>query len=97
MRVAEEEAEAAREKLETYERQIMNTRREAALGRGERREAGKAKANELLAQARARADHKIAAARDKIARSAPTAQQALQARADELAKAVATKVLGRQL
>jgi F-type H+-transporting ATPase subunit b len=83
--------------LESYEDQVMNARKEAAVVRGQFREEGEKAAGDLLAEARNQSDAKITAAREKIQRSADAARLALRTRADGIAKEIATRLLGREV
>ncbi|MFH1132353.1 MAG: ATP synthase F0 subunit B [Pseudomonadota bacterium] len=94
---AELEEKDADAKLVRYEEHILRARKAAAAGRAERRAEGEAKAQEHLAEARIRAEVKIQQARANIAKTVPAAELALRVRATQLAKAVATKVLGREV
>ena len=87
----------ADEKFASYEEQIKTARKEAAAVRGKFREEGEVKANEILNGARAKTEAKITAARKKTQQSVTTAQAALQQQADEVAKSIATKLLGREV
>ena len=87
----------ADEKLESYEEQIKAARKEAAAVRGQFREDGEVKASEILNGARAKTDAKITAARKKTAQSVKTAGEALQKQADQVAKSIASKLLGREV
>jgi len=94
---AEKETASADERVADYEERLMEAKKGAALGRVEERAAGDAKAKEILGAARERAEAKIAKARSEMAKSAPAARLALRTRADDLAKAVAEKILDRQM
>ena len=94
---AEATEEETHSKLARYERRVFEARREAAAGRSLARAQGEAKSQALLVSARGKADSKLQEVRAKIATSVPAAELALRTRADELAKAVACKVLGRSL
>jgi F-type H+-transporting ATPase subunit b len=85
----------AAEKLDRYERRLTDARKEAAAGRSKERAEGEAKAAEVLASARQKAEGRLSEARTKINKSVPAAELALRTRADELARAIASKVLGR--
>ena len=85
----------AETRLERYEEQIKAARLDAAGTRAELRSEGEAKAQAVLSEARGKADAKLAAPRERIAQSVPAAELALRTRADELARAIAAKVLGR--
>lgn len=84
-------------KLSSYEEQIVKARKEAASVRAEHRGVGESHAQELLAEARKESDTKLEAARLKIEKSAQAAQLALRTRADQIAKTVASKLLGREV
>ena len=84
-------------KLSSYEEQIVKARKEAASVRAEHRGEGESRAQELLAEARKESDTKLEAARLKIEKSAQAAQLALRTRADQIAKTVASKLLGREV
>ncbi|MBW2731972.1 MAG: ATP synthase F0 subunit B [Deltaproteobacteria bacterium] len=85
------------ERTQRYEERLMAARKEAATGRAQRRAEGTSKGEELLTDARQRADAKLQAARVRIAKSVPAAELALRTRADQLAQAIASKVLGRSV
>lgn len=85
----------ADEKLTRYERRLKEARLEAAAQRTQLRAEGEAKAQQVLGEARKRAEGKLGEARERIGKSVPAAELALRTRADELASAIATKVLGR--
>ncbi len=87
----------ADEKLASYEDQIKTARKEAATVRGKFREDGEARATEILGEARAKTDAKISAARQKTEKSVKAAQAALQKQADQIAKSIASKLLGREV
>lgn len=85
------------ERTQRYQARLMAARKEAATGRTQRRAEGEAKADEVLSDARQRADAKLQAARARIDKSVPAAELALRTRADQLARSIASKVLGRQV
>jgi F-type H+-transporting ATPase subunit b len=87
----------AETRLARYEAKVKAARLEAAGSRAELRGEGETKATDLLSQARGKADAKLADARERIAKSVPAAELALRTRADELARTIATKVLGRSV
>ena len=84
-------------KVSSYEEQIVKARKEAASVRAEHRSVGESRARDLLAEARTESDAKLEAARLKIEKSAQAAQLALRTRADQIAKTVASKLLGREV
>lgn len=94
---SEESQGLTAERLAHYDEQIKITRQLAAAKRTEERVEGEKEAQKVLSKARKEADENIEKAREKIQSSVPAAQLALQTKADELAKAIAAKVLGRQL
>lgn len=98
---AREEAQrlndSAQGDLSSYEDKINTARKEGAALRAERRAEAETRANEVLADARERADGKLQAARQKIEKSADAAQLALRTRADEIARSIASKLLGREV
>ena len=91
-----DDADAA-ERLARYEARVMEAKKAAAFSRGEQRAAGTERAQAVLADARKRAEAKLEQARRRIAASAPAAQLALRTRADELARLVASRILGRNV
>lgn len=95
-RAAQSSADAET-RLARYEEKVKAARLEAAGTRAELRGEGEAKATSLLSEARSKADAKLANARERIAKSVPAAELALRTRADELARTIATKVLGRSV
>lgn len=84
-------------KMAEYDDQIATAKLTAAAGRAERRRLGEATAAAHLAATRKQTEATLEDARAKIAASAPAAALALRMRADELARSVAIKVLGRQI
>jgi len=94
---AEQEQAEADERLRRYEARIMEVKKAAASGRAEQRALGQAEGQRVLGEARTEAESKVAAARARIASSAPAARLSLRTRADDLARVVAAKVLGRSL
>ena len=90
-------SQANEEKLQGYEEQIARTRKEAAAVRVQIRQEGDTRATELIAEAQKRAAAELGAARQKIEKSTQAAELSLRTRADVLAKAVATKLLGREV
>ena len=87
----------ADKKLADYDEQIMKARKAAANVRGEFRDQGEVRANEILSEARAKTDAKIEVARKKTAKSVEAASVALREQADLLAKSIASKLLGREV
>jgi F-type H+-transporting ATPase subunit b len=85
------------EKLGTYEKQIFQARKEAALVRERMRKEGEENASSLLADAHSKAEAQIAAARQHIEKSVQAAELGLRTRADHVARAVAEKLLGREI
>lgn len=85
------------ERTKRYEERLMAARKEAATGRAQRRAEGEARADELMADARQRADAKLQQARTRIEKSVPAAELALRTKADQLARSIASKVLGRSV
>jgi F-type H+-transporting ATPase subunit b len=85
------------EKLQRYEEQIAKTRKEAAAVRVQIRQEGEARATEVIGEAQKRAQSELGAARQKLEKSTQAAELALRTRADVLAKAVASKLLGREV
>jgi F-type H+-transporting ATPase subunit b len=98
---AKKEAEGvntqADDKLNSYEDQIARARKEAAAVRLELREKGESHANTILAKARTDSEAKVQAARNKIEKSSQAAKLALRTRADQIAKSIVTKLLGREV
>ena len=95
--LAEQESESAAERMASYEQRVGAARRGAAEKRNQLRTQGQQKAEEKLAEARAKAEERLQEARSKLSSSVPATQLALRTRADELARIVASKVLGRGL
>jgi F-type H+-transporting ATPase subunit b len=87
----------ARAKLETYERQILAARKEAAAGRLGCRQEGETKAAALLEDARHRAEESLQAARHKLEKSTEAAELSMRTRADTIARIAASKLLGREV
>ncbi len=87
----------AEQKIARYEEQIMSARKEAATSRAQYREAGEAQASQLLQGARSEADAKVEAARAKMAKSVQQAETELQAHAATVARAIASKLLDREV
>jgi F-type H+-transporting ATPase subunit b len=94
---AQKLSEDAALKLTGYEEQILRTRKEAAVTRLELRKEGESAAASKLAEARGAADATLEAARQKLGKSADAAALALRARADVIARAIAQKLLGREV
>jgi F-type H+-transporting ATPase subunit b len=87
----------ADEDLVRYEDQVSTAKKEAASVRTGLRGEGEQQASDLLAKARGESEAKVQAARDKIETSARAAKLALRTRADQIAKSIATKLLGREV
>lgn len=85
------------QRLADYESRLADVRREASTQSARFRAAQEAKAQTRLAHARAEAEDQIVKARRELATRVPAASLALRMRADELARVIATKALGRQL
>jgi F-type H+-transporting ATPase subunit b len=94
---AEELDSDADDKIARYEEKVREARKNAASLRAEKRNEGDTRANEILAEARSKSDAKVETARQSIEKSAEAARSALRERADELAKSIATKLLGREV
>jgi F-type H+-transporting ATPase subunit b len=90
-------SDETKRKLGSYEEQIAKTRKEAAVVRLDLRQQGEARAGELVADAQQRADAELNTARQRIEKSTQAAELLLRTRADVLAKAVAKKLLGREV
>lgn len=90
-------AEENERKLRSYEEQMAKTRKEAAAVRLQLRQAGEARAAEMIAAAQQRAASELEAARAKMERSTQAAELALRTRADVLARVAAAKLLGREV
>jgi len=83
--------------LAQYESRVTQAKKEAAVTRVRLRQEGDAAAQAHIDEARQKAEQAIAAAKARVNKSVPAAALALRARADELARSVAAKVLGRKL
>lgn len=90
-------AHEAEEKMNRYDDLILTARKEAATVRAEYRRQAEAHTVEVLGEARKRAEEKVSAARAKLEQDAAQAQQALKARADEMGRTIAKKLLGREV
>jgi F-type H+-transporting ATPase subunit b len=90
-------SEDAAEKLSTYEAQIAKARKEAATVRAEVRAEGESLASQRLKTAHGESEAKVEAARHKIRKTAEAAQLALRTRADQIARSIASKLLGREV
>ena len=87
----------ADEKISNYEDKLIAARKEAAGVRAEYRKEAEGKAGEVLRSARGLSEKKVKAARTKLAEDSAAAQVELGKRADEIAKAIATRLLGREV
>jgi F-type H+-transporting ATPase subunit b len=87
----------ALEKISAHEEQLSKTRKETAATRAQIRQEGEVQATDLLSHARQSADTKVEAARAEIEKSSQAARLALRTRADQIARVVATKILGREV
>ena len=94
---ATSEQDNASEMLAGYEAKLLSARKEAAAERLVVRADGESKAQKTLAIARKSAEKQVVDAREKLEKVAPAARLALRTRADQLAKVVAAKVLGRAI
>ena len=84
-------------KLESYEQQISQAKKQAALQRAELRSVGETEATSMLAEARSKAENRLVEARQSMEKSVQVAQLSLRTRADQIAKTVAQKLLGREV
>ena len=87
----------ADEKIANYEDKLIVARKEAAGVRAEFRKEAEGKAGEVLRSARGMSEKKVKAARQKLAADSAAAQVELSKRADEIASAIATRLLGREV
>ena len=87
----------ADEKIANYEDKLIAARKDAAGVRAEFRKEAEGKAGEVLRSARGLSEKEIKAARKKLAEDSAAAQVELGKRADEIAKAIATRLLGREV
>lgn len=85
------------DKIARYERRLLEAREAAAGRRLQTRAEGESQAQDILANARRRADERLERARTKLSESAPATELALRTKADSLARAIATRVLGREI
>jgi len=85
------------QKLHGYEEQIAKTRKEATAVRLELRKQGEGRALELVTEAQKRAEAEFTSARQKIEKAVEAAELSLRTRSDSLAKAAASKLLGREV
>jgi F-type H+-transporting ATPase subunit b len=88
---------SADDKIESYEDRIKRARNEAALVRSELRREGDAKASEILGKAHQRSAAKLKEARRKMAQSVEDAQASLRTQASGVARAIASKLLDREV
>jgi len=84
-------------KLATYEAKIVAVRKEAATVRAQIRAEGDARAAELLGVARGESQTAVEAARQKLERSTQAAALSLRTKADQIAGAIVSKLLGREV
>jgi F-type H+-transporting ATPase subunit b len=94
---AEAMEKSRQERDAEYQRGLAAARQQASAQRATERAAAKDEAQQLLVSAREQCDAKLIDARERIAQSLPAAELAMRTRADQLAKSIASKVLGRQL
>ena len=94
---AQKVSQDADAKLATYEAKIVAVRKEAATVRGQIRAEGDARGAELLGAARRDSQATIEAARQKLERSTQAAALSLRTKADQLAGAIVSKLLGREV
>jgi len=87
----------ADEKIAGYEEQIVTARKDAASVRAKFREEGEQTAADVLAEAHGKSDAKLETARQKMAKSIESAQSALRSQANDVAKAIAHKLLDREV
>lgn len=87
----------ADEKFTRYEEKISYARKDAAKVRARVRGEGEERANEILGDARHKTEAKIERARQRTAKSIEKAEVELRRHADEVAKAMASKLLGREV
>jgi F-type H+-transporting ATPase subunit b len=79
------------------EEEVSQAAREAARIRATARESAMAERQSSLDNARARADERLGGVLDTMAKEAETARQDLRRRAEELARLLAGRLLGREL
>jgi F-type H+-transporting ATPase subunit b len=84
-------------KLTAYEAKILAVRKEAATVRAQIRAEGDARAAELLGTARSDSQTTVEAARQKLERSTQAAALSLRTKADQIADAIVSKLLGREV
>lgn len=84
-------------KLATYEAKIVAVRKEAATVRAQIRAEGDARAAEVLGAARGESQTAVEAARQKLERSTQAAALSLRTKADQIADAIVSKLLGREV
>ena len=87
----------ADEKIANYEDKLIAARKDAAGVRAEFRKEAEGKAGEVLRSARGMSEKQIKTARKKLAEDSAAAKVELGKRADEIAKAIATRLLGREV
>ncbi|MCK5797096.1 MAG: ATP synthase F0 subunit B [Deltaproteobacteria bacterium] len=92
---AEQSSSSIEKSLATYEQTLASARKEAAKTRSKLRSEGEEEAQNELGEAQKSAERSLETARERIQKSVPAAELALRTRADDLARVIATKVLGR--
>lgn len=95
--LAEQLAANTSQKIQVYEQQLMAARKHAAELRGQIRRSTEENAGQQRAVARQRAEEILAAGRKALEKNTQVAQLELRVRADSIAKAMASKVLGREV
>ncbi len=96
-REAEEISVRAAEALEEYEAKLKEARDKAILERLEIRGRGEKRAREILQKARARGEARLQEMKDNVARETETLKEELRAQVPELAREMASRLLGREL
>ena len=87
----------ADEKIEGYDARLIAARKEAANVRAGFRKEAEGKAGEILRSAQGLSTKRIKEAKGKLKQEEVAARDGLSKRADELAHAIATRLLGREV
>jgi len=87
----------ADEKIASYDETLVAARKEAAGVRAEFRKEAEGKAGEILRSARGLSSKRIKEAKAKLQQEEAAAKDGLGKRADELANAIAGRLLGREV
>lgn len=83
--------------LKRYEGELALAKREAQKEKEMIRSAGELAAHQMIHQARVDSLEQIAKIKEEIARASQKARQELEAKAEQLSRAIGSKVLGRNL